>query len=95
MKNYKQLLKKISKWMNQDSLLFIHYFCHKAFAYHFEVCVSLSLKQQNSVIFGLEFDLEVVLLVLVNLQSNYYLVTKILFKFSFFYQDRIKSQSYI
>ncbi|KAF5743169.1 (S)-coclaurine N-methyltransferase-like [Tripterygium wilfordii] len=36
MKNYKDLLKKISKWMNEDSLLFIHYFCHKAFAYHFE-----------------------------------------------------------
>eukprot|EP00262_Sarcandra_glabra_P022200 TRINITY_DN9750_c0_g1_i1.p1 TRINITY_DN9750_c0_g1~~TRINITY_DN9750_c0_g1_i1.p1 ORF type:complete len:356 (+),score=47.21 TRINITY_DN9750_c0_g1_i1:25-1092(+) len=36
MKNYKELLKRISKWMKQDSLLFIHYFCHKAFAYHFE-----------------------------------------------------------
>uniref|UniRef100_A0A2N9HHY6 (S)-coclaurine N-methyltransferase n=1 Tax=Fagus sylvatica TaxID=28930 RepID=A0A2N9HHY6_FAGSY len=36
MKNYKDLLKKISKWMNEDSLLFIHHFCHKAFAYHFE-----------------------------------------------------------
>ncbi|KAL5189881.1 (S)-coclaurine N-methyltransferase [Glycine soja] len=36
MKNYKDLLKKISKWMKEDSLLFVHYFCHKAFAYHFE-----------------------------------------------------------
>ncbi|XVE97724.1 hypothetical protein REPUB_Repub03eG0043200 [Reevesia pubescens] len=36
MKNYQDLLKKISKWMKQDSLLFVHYFCHKAFAYHFE-----------------------------------------------------------
>lgn len=36
MKNYQGLLKKISKWMNSDSLLFIHYFCHKTFAYHFE-----------------------------------------------------------
>ncbi|KAJ4951285.1 hypothetical protein NE237_028117 [Protea cynaroides] len=36
MKNYQELLKKISKWMTQDSLLFIDYFCHKAFAYHFE-----------------------------------------------------------
>ncbi|MCL7036210.1 hypothetical protein MKW94_030593 [Papaver nudicaule] len=36
MKNYKELLKKISKWMKEDSLLFVHYFCHKAFAYHFE-----------------------------------------------------------
>ncbi|KAI7996316.1 hypothetical protein LOK49_LG10G00987 [Camellia lanceoleosa] len=36
MKNYKDLLKKISKWMKPDSLLFVHHFCHKAFAYHFE-----------------------------------------------------------
>ncbi|CAK7352868.1 unnamed protein product [Dovyalis caffra] len=36
MKNYGDLLNKISKWMKQDSLLFVHYFCHKAFAYHFE-----------------------------------------------------------
>lgn len=36
MKNYKDLLKKISNWMKEDSLLFIHHFCHKAFAYHFE-----------------------------------------------------------
>ncbi|KAJ7966394.1 (S)-coclaurine N-methyltransferase-like [Quillaja saponaria] len=36
MKNYKDLLKKISKWMKEDSLLFVHHFCHKTFAYHFE-----------------------------------------------------------
>lgn len=36
MKNYGELLKKISKWMKEDGLLFVHYFCHKAFAYHFE-----------------------------------------------------------
>ncbi|OMO86506.1 Mycolic acid cyclopropane synthase [Corchorus olitorius] len=36
MKNYQALLKKISNWMKQDGLLFVHYFCHKAFAYHFE-----------------------------------------------------------
>uniref|UniRef100_A0A2P2K8Y3 (S)-coclaurine N-methyltransferase n=1 Tax=Rhizophora mucronata TaxID=61149 RepID=A0A2P2K8Y3_RHIMU len=36
MKNYKDLLNKISKWMKTDSLLFVHHFCHKAFAYHFE-----------------------------------------------------------
>ncbi|KAJ4709013.1 (S)-coclaurine N-methyltransferase-like [Melia azedarach] len=36
MKNYGDLLRKISKWMKQDSLLFVHYFCHKTFAYHFE-----------------------------------------------------------
>ncbi|KAF2927286.1 (S)-coclaurine N-methyltransferase isoform X1 [Oryza sativa Japonica Group] len=36
MKNYKALLKKLSRWMKEDSLLFVHYFCHKTFAYHFE-----------------------------------------------------------
>ncbi|XP_017420895.1 (S)-coclaurine N-methyltransferase isoform X1 [Vigna angularis] len=36
MKNYQDLLKKISKWMKEDGLLFVHYFCHRAFAYHFE-----------------------------------------------------------
>ncbi|XP_050216802.1 (S)-coclaurine N-methyltransferase-like [Mercurialis annua] len=36
MKNYKDLLHKISKWMKEDGLLFVHYFCHKTFAYHFE-----------------------------------------------------------
>ncbi|KAF3615178.1 (S)-coclaurine N-methyltransferase [Capsicum annuum] len=36
MKNYEDLLKKISRWMKPDSLLFVHHFCHKAFAYHFE-----------------------------------------------------------
>ncbi|CAL0319086.1 unnamed protein product [Lupinus luteus] len=36
MKNYGELLKKISKWMKEDSLLFVQYFCHKVFAYHFE-----------------------------------------------------------
>ncbi|CAE6162473.1 unnamed protein product [Arabidopsis arenosa] len=36
MKNYGELLKKIGNWMKEDSLLFVHYFCHKTFAYHFE-----------------------------------------------------------
>ncbi|KAK4338621.1 hypothetical protein RND71_043108 [Anisodus tanguticus] len=36
MKNYGDLLKMISRWMKPDSLLFVHHFCHKAFAYHFE-----------------------------------------------------------
>ncbi|KAF2554260.1 hypothetical protein F2Q68_00037750, partial [Brassica cretica] len=36
MKNYGELLKKIGSWMKEDSLLFVHYFCHKTFAYHFE-----------------------------------------------------------
>ena len=37
MKNYQNLLKKISKWMKEDTLLFVNHFCHKTFAYHFEV----------------------------------------------------------
>ncbi|KAI3754831.1 hypothetical protein L1987_54622 [Smallanthus sonchifolius] len=36
MKNYKDLLKKISKWMKTDGFLFVHHFCHKTYAYHFE-----------------------------------------------------------
>ncbi|WVZ79649.1 hypothetical protein U9M48_027204 [Paspalum notatum var. saurae] len=36
MKNYKSLLKKISTWMKEDSLLFVHLFCHKTFPYLFE-----------------------------------------------------------
>ncbi|CAI9759596.1 unnamed protein product [Fraxinus pennsylvanica] len=36
MKNYRDLLKKISRWMKPDGLLFVYYFCHKTFAYHFE-----------------------------------------------------------
>uniref|UniRef100_A0A0E0AB69 Methyltransferase domain-containing protein n=1 Tax=Oryza glumipatula TaxID=40148 RepID=A0A0E0AB69_9ORYZ len=36
MKNYGALLRKISVWMKEDSLLFVEYFCHKTFAYHFE-----------------------------------------------------------
>jgi len=42
MKNYGDLLKKMSRWMKADSLLFVHYFCHKAFAYHFEVHILLA-----------------------------------------------------
>ncbi|KAJ9550602.1 hypothetical protein OSB04_014647 [Centaurea solstitialis] len=36
MKNYKDLLKKLSKWMKANSFLFVQHFCHKAYAYHFE-----------------------------------------------------------
>lgn len=36
MKNYRDLLKKISKWMEEKGLLFVHHFCHKTLAYHFE-----------------------------------------------------------
>ncbi|ESK92077.1 sam-dependent methyltransferase [Moniliophthora roreri MCA 2997] len=37
MKNYQMLLKKVSSWLkDQDSLLFIHVFCHRTTPYHFE-----------------------------------------------------------
>ncbi|KAL8166502.1 hypothetical protein V2J09_008001 [Rumex salicifolius] len=36
MKNYQSLLKKLSRWMKEDGLMFVHHFCHKTFAYHFE-----------------------------------------------------------
>ncbi|EFJ14047.1 hypothetical protein SELMODRAFT_271731 [Selaginella moellendorffii] len=36
MKNYQKLLKNIASWMKPDCLLFVHIFCHKNHAYHFE-----------------------------------------------------------
>uniref|UniRef100_A0A0D9ZBZ7 Uncharacterized protein n=1 Tax=Oryza glumipatula TaxID=40148 RepID=A0A0D9ZBZ7_9ORYZ len=36
MKNCEALLRKISMWMKEDTLLFVEHFCHKTFAYHFE-----------------------------------------------------------
>ena len=40
MKNYEALLKKVSSWLRpsqtEDSLLFIHIFCHRTTPYHFE-----------------------------------------------------------
>lgn len=43
MKNYKSLLRKVSSWLrptskanSEESLLFIHIFCHKTTPYHFE-----------------------------------------------------------
>jgi cyclopropane fatty-acyl-phospholipid synthase-like methyltransferase len=37
MKNYQVLLKKVSSWLkNDESLLFIHIFCHRTTPYHFE-----------------------------------------------------------
>ncbi|MCD7450166.1 hypothetical protein HAX54_003947 [Datura stramonium] len=36
MKNYGDLLKKISRWMKADSLLFVQHLLPQAFAYHFE-----------------------------------------------------------
>ena len=37
MKNYYQLLSKISSWMKSGSLLFVHIFSHAQYAYHFEI----------------------------------------------------------
>ena len=37
MKNYRQLLSKISNWMNSSGLLFVHIFTHAQYAYHFEI----------------------------------------------------------
>ena len=37
MKNYRQLLSKISSWMNSSGLLFVHIFTHAQYAYHFEI----------------------------------------------------------
>jgi cyclopropane-fatty-acyl-phospholipid synthase len=36
MKNYAQLLKRISNWLVSDGCLFVHIFTHRLFAYHFE-----------------------------------------------------------
>lgn len=36
MRNYAQLLRRISSWMTPDGRLFIHIFCHKEYAYLFE-----------------------------------------------------------
>lgn len=42
MKNYSHLFRKVSNWLKprassgQESLLFIHIFCHKTTPYHFE-----------------------------------------------------------
>ncbi|KAF9616968.1 hypothetical protein IFM89_033038 [Coptis chinensis] len=36
MKNYKLLLKKISKWMAEDGLLFVDHVCHKTLAYQYK-----------------------------------------------------------
>mmetsp|Transcript_42589 Transcript_42589/g.71086 ORF Transcript_42589/g.71086 Transcript_42589/m.71086 type:complete len:365 (+) Transcript_42589:128-1222(+) len=37
MKNYKELMLRISGWLKPGGLLFVHIFVHKVFAYHFEV----------------------------------------------------------
>ena len=36
MRNYAELLKRISGWLRDDGLLFVHIFCHREYAYFFE-----------------------------------------------------------
>lgn len=36
MKNYRKLLHKVSKWLKEEGLLFIHIFSHMKYAYHYE-----------------------------------------------------------
>lgn len=37
MKNYAELMRRISTWLRPGGALFVHIFCHKSTAYHFEV----------------------------------------------------------
>jgi cyclopropane-fatty-acyl-phospholipid synthase len=37
MRNYEELLRRISDWLRPEGLLFVHIFCHRKFAYPFEV----------------------------------------------------------
>ena len=37
MRNYELLLRKVASWMRPDAKLFVHIFCHKEYAYLFEV----------------------------------------------------------
>ncbi|MCL5974718.1 MAG: class I SAM-dependent methyltransferase, partial [Gammaproteobacteria bacterium] len=36
MRNYQQLLDKVSRWLNVDGKLFVHIFCHRSVVYPFE-----------------------------------------------------------
>ena len=36
MRNYRELLRRIRSWMEDDGRLFVHVFCHRRFAYPFE-----------------------------------------------------------
>jgi cyclopropane-fatty-acyl-phospholipid synthase len=38
MKNYHELLRRISTWLKPQGKLFVHIFTHKEHAYHYEVC---------------------------------------------------------
>lgn len=37
MRNYEELLRRVSTWLRPEGLLFVHTFCHRSFAYPFEV----------------------------------------------------------
>ncbi|XP_058093287.1 pavine N-methyltransferase-like [Magnolia sinica] len=37
MKNFELFLRRVAKWMNHDSLLFVEHVCHKTLAYEYEV----------------------------------------------------------
>lgn len=41
MKNYQELLRRISTWLKPGGLLFVHIFCHKTCPYHFEASSGL------------------------------------------------------
>ncbi len=36
MKNYRELMKRIARWLKADGKLFVHIFTHREYAYHFE-----------------------------------------------------------
>ncbi|KAI3927725.1 hypothetical protein MKW92_006269 [Papaver armeniacum] len=36
MKNFELFLRRVSKWMKDDGLLFLEHYCHKSFSYHCE-----------------------------------------------------------
>ncbi|KAI3956977.1 hypothetical protein MKX01_001011 [Papaver californicum] len=36
MKNFELFLRKVSKWMKDDGLLFLEHYCHKSYSYHCE-----------------------------------------------------------
>ncbi|MCX6866380.1 MAG: cyclopropane-fatty-acyl-phospholipid synthase [Verrucomicrobia bacterium] len=38
MKNYHELLRRISTWLKPGGKLFVHIFTHREYAYHYEVC---------------------------------------------------------
>ena len=37
MKNYAELMRRVSTWLRPGGALFVHIFCHKTTPYHFEV----------------------------------------------------------